>query len=138
MLIQRNRDTFTGMYDFAVSGGAIGAQDLGIQIPQLSCVCEFAVRVITAPLSAGATTISFDLINNSVSPAVSTVGGLMAATGKASFTINTVLYGIFPGGAGANAVIHVANTFTIGMSIAVAALTAGKIIVFLRALSFDL
>jgi len=136
-VIQRTRDTYVGLYDFAASGGAIGAFDLGVQIPPNVIIHEFGVRVVTAPLSAGAATISFDLINNTVNPAVTTVGGLIAATGKAQWIINTIVMGQSPTGAGPLAPIFVANSFSVGMSIAAATLTVGKLIFFLRATSFD-
>jgi len=136
MIIQRTRDVYTGMYDFAVSGGAIGSLDLQIPVPANSLIIEFVVRTVTVAASGGAATISFDLINTSVSPVVTTVGALRAATVIAgNFDgANTIKAGIPQT---VNTAIWVTNPFSIGISIAVAALTAGKITVTLRAISYD-
>lgn len=138
-ILNNTPQLYTGLYDFAVDGGAVSTINLqGPPIPARSIITEFFVRVITAPVSGGATTISFDTIDTSVNPNVTTVAALMAATGKASFTLNTVLYAIFPGGAAANAAVWNANGFYVAMSIAVAALTAGKLAWGVRAYTFEL
>lgn len=136
MVIQRTRDVYTGMYDFAVSGGAIGTIDLQIPVPANSLIIEFVIRTITVPLSGGAATISFDQVNTSVSPVVNTIGQFRAATVLAGNfdAVNLIKPGVQQGVATA---IWITNSFSIGMSIAVAALTAGKIVVAMRVLSFD-
>lgn len=136
MVIHRTRDYYAGMYDFAVSGGAIGSIDLVIPIPANSLVIEFGVRTVTTFNGGGGATISFDIINTTVNPATTTVGGFRAAT---------VLAGNFDGPNLIKAgipqtiatAIFIANNCSIGMSIAVAALTAGKVIVYAKAISFD-
>lgn len=131
MKVLSRAGTYTGMYDFAVSGGAISTIDLGITVPPNSIINNVKVRVITAPLSGGAATISVDRINNSVNPPVATVAGLIAATAIATFAINTVQLATY------FVPIFVANPFNVGISIAAFTLTAGKFIISVDATSFD-
>jgi len=140
MILQRTTDTYVGMYDFAVTGGAVGSYDLQIPVPNNTVVTEFAVQLAVVPTGGVGATISFDRIQTDVSPNVTTVGLFIAATALAGFgaAVGTVTYGRYPGGAAPTF-----NPFTmtmsisIGMSIAVAALTAGKIKIFMRGITFD-
>jgi hypothetical protein len=135
MIIQRYVDTYVGMYDFAVSGGAVGSIDLQIPVPINFIVREFFVIPIGNPLGGAGARISFDAIKTDVSPNVTLVGAFIPATLLASFI--TIVYGIFPGGAGVQSPAKFVNCISIGMSISVNPLTAGKIQVVLSGNGFD-
>lgn len=109
-----------GHYSFAVSGGAIGAISLldddgqVLKLPANAVIKNVIIDVITVPTSLGSATVSFG--------AVSGVD-LKAATAIASITGD--VQGI-PNGAVGN-MIKLTSEKTITMTVAVAALTAGKL-----------
>lgn len=154
MILQRTIDTYCGMYDFAVTGGAIGSYDLQVPIPQNSVIINFFAVAIIAPLSAGAATISFDAIDNSVSPVVVGVGGLMPARAKTAFPVRLAVWGMSGGIGEFDAAYSTLNTltpygkilvtgqvqhtFSVGMSIGTAVLTAGKILFGCQCVTYDL
>lgn len=157
MIIQRNIDTYCGLYDFAVTGGAIGSYDLQIPIPQNFVIEEFYAVALIAPTSGVGQMISFDAINTSVSPNATIIGQFMPATlvvGGLTFVPFVPMYGVSGGlqelnidFANVNALIpstrfapSIMTVFnmSIGMSISGAPLFAGKIIVAARGTAFDL
>ncbi|MGH2468523.1 MAG: hypothetical protein ACRDGF_00505 [Chloroflexota bacterium] len=113
---------YKATYDFAVLGGAIGAITLGPGLPAGALIMDGMVQVTTAVVSAGAATVS-------VGTGASAVD-LMAATGKASFSDDALL-DIIPVGTAATAILLEAAEQP-SISVAVAALTAGKFDLFLR------
>ncbi len=139
MILQRTLDTYVGMYDFASTGGAIGSYDLQIPIPKNSCFVEFAAITTIPPTEAliGAT-ISFDLIRTDVNRVTPIIGILLPATPIASFVPLGIIFGLFPGQTGPGFIPFKSPfSFSIGMSIAADALTAGQIQVYMRCISFD-
>lgn len=133
-LLNRTKCAMVATYDFSVNGGAVGTipllQDDGnpANLPKGAIVTKAMLNVITAPLSGGSATIAF---GTAISAAT---GDLLAATAKASLT--TGLHDGIPDGTAANAKGPVptgSGAFDAGTvitaTIAVAALTAGKIYV---------
>lgn len=108
-----------GLYDFPVDGGAVSSINTLVTIPGLAVVRWFLVKVLTAPTSAGAATISFGIAGSTQF--------FMTTTGIAGFVINTQVAGV---DFNANPQT-VSNTLGTGipvlMTIGTAALTAGKI-----------
>lgn len=139
MILQRTVDTYAGMYDFAVSGGAVGTIDLQVPIPTNSIITHFCTTVSSTVTSAGASLISFDIIITNASPVVVSVGTLAIAQTFANWAVTAdVVNGIYPGNA-ANPVFNAGIfSLSIGMSISVDPLTAGKIKFFATCVSFDL
>lgn len=136
MIIQRTIDTYTGFYDFAVSGGAIGTIDLQVPIPNNTAYIQFFSVNVQTPTSGGAATISFDLLVNSIAVPVLLVGKFMAAGVLATFGVpNDIKFGTLP--ATATAPFKLVAAATIAMSIAVAPLTAGKLQFCVSCVSFD-
>ena len=111
-------------YDFATDAGAVGAIDLNIIIPKNCIVVRAFARTWIAPTSEGAPTISFDRIVG----AVTTVGFYVVANPIANYNIiagTEVLSGV-----DFNAtplLTDTTNDSSIGCTIAVAPLTAGRI-----------
>jgi len=109
-------------YDFAKEGGAVGDITLrGAQLPKGAIIKEGIVDVETAVVSGGAATIALKL---------NSAGDVLAATGKASFSLNATL-DVVPDGTAANSVKLTANK-RLAATVAVAALTAGKFTVALE------
>lgn len=144
MILQRTVDTYAGMYDFAVSGGLQGSYNLQVPIPNNTAIVEFAAWALTAPTSAtNAATISFDTIQTNVNPFITAVGGLKAAA-------LVTAYPTFPGastidftgssfpGPTSTRTFFVNYNFSIGMTIAIEDLLTGRIVFYLRAISYDL
>lgn len=136
MILQRTFDIYAGYYDFSVSTGAIGSIDLQIPVYANSCIVEFGTRTVATTTSAtNIATISFDIKN--LVTGTTFVGALLPATICTSFVGG---FGIVPGmflGSGTTPSIFVADTFSIGMSIAVEPLLTGKIQCWCRIISFD-
>lgn len=145
MILQNNFQYASGLYDFSVSGGAIGPYDLNVPVPTNSALIEFVAWALVNPASGGAATISFDIVEINQKPIVTFVGGLMLATAYTRFAIvstndSNVVAGCWlanPLGAG-NQSFYTNIPFSIGMSIGGAPLTAGKIAFYVRAISFEL
>ena len=102
------------VYDFAKDGGAIGTFDL-FTASQACIITGFHMVVQTACTSGGAATVSAGYTG--------AVAGLLTATAVASLTANAV----FGENGAFDQVKRLASGETAGISIATAALTAGKI-----------
>jgi len=113
--------TQVATYDFAVDGGAIGNIPINARIPTGATITHAFYEVITAPTSAGAATLAFGVDVNDLA-------GLKAATPIASYTTG---YGdLLPDNTAANFTTKTSNPRNIIMTVATAALTAGKINVY--------
>jgi hypothetical protein len=110
-------------YDFAKHGGAMGSIDLGVTVPEGTIVLDGLIDVVDALTSGGAATIALK---------VEGAGDVLAAAG-----IDTAgtegLHAIVPDGTAAKAIKATADR-KVTLSIAVAALTAGKLYGYLRCL----
>jgi hypothetical protein len=110
------------VYDFAVDGGAIGFIDLSAKAGEVvldvgTVIEKVEWKVITAPTSAGAATISVgDNGSNARYKA-------LTAFNNAAYLVDQV-----SAGTGVPYLATAANDGKFGMAIAVAALTAGKIV----------
>lgn len=113
------------IYDFSVSGGAIGdialldSEGNAATLPSGAIITKVLVDVITAPTSLGAATVALK---------AQTAADLLAATAKASVT------GLLDGVPVATAATSIKLTADrqVYATVAVAALTAGKINVFIN------
>lgn len=108
-------------YDFAKHGGAVGDIALAAQIPSGAIVTRGMVHVVTAVTSGGSATVALKLVGTA---------DVLAATAKASLTAGALLDTV-PVGTAATAIKTTANT-GLTVTVAVAALTAGKIRVHLE------
>ena len=103
-------------YDFAKDGGAVGDITLrGPDLPIGACVDFGLLDVLTAVTSDGSATIALKAVSSEE---------ILAATGKASFTLNATLATV-PVGTAATTIKCTARKKPV-MTIAAAALTAGK------------
>lgn len=136
MELQSKRQVKSGLYDFLAdpSAGAIGTINLGLHIPQHALMTGFWVNTLAGgnPNSLGAATISFGLISTDSAPVQNLPVIFMPATAFGAFVF------AFPNslplmGNDLNAAPAKVNfSFDVTMSIAVAALTAGKLQVWLE------
>lgn len=129
------------LYDFAIHGGAVGAIPLRVRVPSGAIVVNSFVHVLTAPESAGSATIAITL---------ESAGDILAATafdaapfdgtlglGRARYTpgLRAPDIGDLPveidDSAAASFVVTTAER-EITLAIGTAALTAGRINVFLQ------
>jgi len=124
MLIQTSFKSQAGLYDFLAdpSAGAIGTINLGVHLPNRAQITGFWVTELIGITSAGAATLSFGTITTDIAVPVSVVNNLMVATAIAGFTAQP-LRGVDLDAAP----LRIFNTVDITMSIAVAALTAGRL-----------
>lgn len=106
-------------YDFAENGGAVGAILLDLVLPDNAVIWDGFFDVVTAPTSGGSATIALGL---------NTATDLKAATAIASYT---GIVALVPVGTAAAAVKLTAER-QLTLTIATAALTAGKINIFLN------
>lgn len=145
MILQRTIDTVAGMYDFAVSGGAVGSYDLQVPIPKNVIVKNFVAWVIT-PLDGDVTsTVSFDAIATDVSPKTTAIGYYMGAQVIGGFAfVGAIICGggirvnaTYVNGNGIPSNISL-NNLSVGFSIGVLPVTAGKIGFFAEYVSFDI
>lgn len=104
-------------YSVAADGGAVGKIDLPVVLPVGAIVTKVLVRVTQAFTSGGSATVALTL---------NSTGDLLGATAIASLT--GTLDGI-PDYAAANTVRATAER-TLGVTIAVAALTAGAMTIY--------
>ncbi len=104
------------IYDFSIHGGAVGTLQLPLVVPDNAIITECIVDVLTDPASGGAATIALGL---------NTTTDLLAATAIASVT------GIVVAKAQAAAFKLTAER-NLQLTIATAALTAGKLAVHLK------
>lgn len=105
-------------YDFLWHGGAIGAISLPLKLPNKAIITDGYADVLVAPTSGGAATVALGL---------NTATDLKAATAIASWT---GIVALVPVGTAATAVKLTAER-TLTLTVATAALTAGKINFFL-------
>jgi hypothetical protein len=109
-----------GNYSFAVQGGAVGAISLRdadgqpLKLPTNALIKNVIINVITTPTSGGAATISVGIVS---------ANDLLLATAVASVAGN--LQGI-PDDATVADFIKLSSEQTVDITVAVAALTAGK------------
>lgn len=121
--------TVRGVYDFAVDGGAVGSIDISTDIPAGAVILGGYARVITAPTSGGAGTLAIS---------VEGAGDIVAAAAVSGAPWSTTGYkSIVPAHTGATAVLTTVAR-KIKAVIATAALTAGKVEVFLEYVPSDL
>ena len=105
-------------YDFSAHGGAIGDVALDLKLPDNAIVYQGLIDVITDPTSGGSATVALKIEGTA---------DLLAATAIASVTgqLDTI-----PDGTATNAVKLTAER-TLTVTVATAALTAGKFHVYL-------
>jgi len=122
-LIDGQKGSVRALYDFAVQGGSPSAHSLvdeegnAVTLPDNAIVTNALIDVVTAPTSAGSATIAVGIV---------AADDLKAATAIASFT--GLIDGV-PDNTAANA-IKLSAEGTLDMTIATAALTAGKFYAF--------
>lgn len=115
-----------GTYDFSKQGGAVGSfslkdpDGLTVKLPSGALVLSAIAVVRTAATSGGSATIALTL---------ESAGDLLAATAVASFSAAAKLQGIPDFGTLADSVLTTAER-TLTATVAVAALTAGKVDVY--------
>jgi hypothetical protein len=120
-MVKEVMHTLKATYDFSVSGGAIGAITLlgedgkAAKLPKNAIVRDCIIDVITAPTSGGSATIALGTGQSATD--------LKAATAIATYT---GLLACVPVGSAATAIKLTADS-TMSATIATAALTAGKI-----------
>jgi hypothetical protein len=118
------------VYDFAVDGGAIGAIDLSAkansQLLSAGCLVKAVyARVVTAFTSGGAATVSWG-------PSADVDGYSGAAKAMAAMTLNAAFSGEHDSGAlltGGVYPVVASNSQDLKLTIATAALTAGKLVI---------
>ncbi|MBW4580715.1 MAG: hypothetical protein KME42_14210 [Tildeniella nuda ZEHNDER 1965/U140] len=106
-------------YDFAVHGGAIGAIAIPLLLPNKAVIFDGFMDVVTAPTSSGSATIAAGF---------NTTTDIKAATAIASYT---GIVAVVPVGTAAAALKLTADR-QLTLTVAVAALTAGKINFFFK------
>lgn len=116
-VVRQAHNTAVGVYDFSVTGGATGDHEVGITLPNKAVVRNVFFDTVTAPLSGGSATVGFK---------VQSAADLEPLTAIASWTGRT--QGT-PDGAVGN-MIKLTAQRKVYATISVAALTAGKIKVF--------
>lgn len=125
-LISNNLSCVRGTYDFSKVGGAVGSFNLldedgvAVKIPANALVLNAFAVVKTAATSGGSATVALTL---------ESAGDLLAATAVASFSAAAKLQGIPDFGTIADSVLTTAER-TLIATVAVAALTAGKVEAF--------
>lgn len=110
-------------YDFATHGGAIGNIDLGVEVPAGTILLDGIVDIVGAVTSDGAATIALK---------VEGAGDVLAA---ATLDTNGTagLHAVVPDGTASKAIKATAAR-KVTLTVAVAALTAGRLYGFLRCL----
>jgi hypothetical protein len=113
--------TWKAIYNFATDGGAVGAIIPSISdiIPANAIIFGALINSPTAVTSGGAATIS---IGTSAGSGAATI---LAATGKASFSIDAIQYFLAGTGPFGAAAFKMTAAGQINMTVAAAALTAG-------------
>ncbi len=110
-------------YDFDVDGGEIGAHVVkGDVIPKDSIIVGGRIFVNTAVTSAGSATMSMEVL---------TAADIKALTPKATYALNAILPTV-PVGVAANDILVTADIDSATFTVAVAALTAGKVELWLK------
>lgn len=118
-LIRYGYNTAYGLYDFSVQGGALGSQDLGLSLPLGAIIRNVFFDVVTQPVSLGSATVAFS---------AQSAGDLKAALAIASWTVGRIVG--LPVHATVSTYIKLTAARTLTATIATAALTAGKIAVY--------
>ena len=119
--------TAHGVYDFSVQGGAIADIPFGPTLPTGAIVTAAWIEVEVAPLSAGAATLAFGLNQ------AGALADIKAATGKATFSIGAIVQGLPVGESDVTKFVDkLTAPAQFVVSVATAALTAGKIHVHAR------
>jgi hypothetical protein len=108
------KETIEVMYDFSVDGGAVGALDV-LTADEALVVHSVVAKVKTACTSGGSATVSLGKSGDAA--------GLVAATAVASLTAGALIDSASFGSG-----YKLASGDVVQMDIAVAALTAGKIV----------
>ena len=110
-------------YDFSIHGGAAEAITVyGDVIPIGAIITSGMIHVKTAVTSAGSATVAIQALSSE---------DVLAATGKASLTLNALIDTV-PVGTAATAIRCTSTVQSLTFTPAVAALTAGKICVALE------
>lgn len=106
-------------YDFTVHGGAVGDIELDLKLPAGAIVYNGFINIVTDPTSGGSATVAIKIEG---------AADLLAATAIASVTgqLDTI-----PDGTAANVVVLTAER-KLTVTVATAALTAGKMDVYLQ------
>lgn len=124
-MILRRKHVMRALYDFSVSGGAVGAISLldetgkAAIIPNKAIITNVYIDVLTQPTSGGSATIALGC---------NTASDIKAATAIASYT---GIVAANPVGTAASAIKMTADR-TVTATVAVAALTAGKMYVMVE------
>ena len=125
-LISNSMSCVKGVYDFSKVGGAIGSFNLvdddgnPVVIPSGALILNAFAFVYTAATSGGSATIALT---------AESAGDLLAATAVASFSASAKLQGVPDFGTLADSVLTTAAR-NLQATVAVAALTAGKVEVY--------
>lgn len=125
--LNKSKNCVKGVYNFATQGGAVSSINLldddgvAVVIPSGAIITRVLVHAALAATSGGSATIALKS---------KTAADLLAATAVASFTLAALIDGI-PVNTAATSIIMTADT-TPQVTIAVAALTAGKLNVFIE------
>lgn len=125
--LDKTKNVIKCVYDFSVSGGAIG--DISLKdvagsdaiVPSGAIITKVLVHVVTAATSSGAATVALKSEG---------AADLLGATAVASLSLAAKLDGV-PANTAATAIILTADR-TIKATVAAFALTAGKIHVFVE------
>lgn len=121
--LENNKRVAYFEYDYDKEGGAVGdiTLDRGDKLPEGAIVTSGVVHSQTAVTSGGSATIALKL-NSS--------GDVLAATAISNFTANALL-DVVPDGTASN-MVRISSAKYLTMTIATAALTAGKFVVALE------
>lgn len=110
-------------YDFARDGGAVGTIAMrGDGLPDDAVITSGMIHVVTAVTSGGSATVALHLLS---------AGDILAATAKASLTLNALIDTV-PVGTAATSIRTTSAGLVPTVTIATAALTAGKIVLALE------
>ena len=109
----------SGVYDFAVDGGAVGSKIIG-NIPDNASITRAWYEVLTAPTSAGAATIGLGVQTDDAT-------GILAATAYNNAIFNAGYHDAVPDGTAANFTTKSTAYRPVNFVIGAAALTGGKI-----------
>ena len=110
-------------YDYAMDGGEVGEIALrGDRLPAGAVVTSGMIHVHSAVTSGGATEVELGILTDA---------DVRATTLKAALTANALL-DVVPDGSAANAIRTTSGGLVLTMTISVATLTAGKLVVALE------
>ena len=109
----------SGVYDFAVDGGAVGSKIIG-HIPDNATITRAWYEVLTAPTSGGSATIGLGVQTDDAT-------GILAATAYNNAIFNTGYHDAVPDGTAANFTTKSTAYRPVNFVIGAADLTAGKV-----------